>query len=116
MPLSLNEFAKFADEAKQRRETHTDGLLTGMAHNLSDVEDGIRRYRENFECLGEMLSDHRYEDCLYHPRAYQDVLDCLQFAEFMIPQLLQKIALDRRQIEIRMGQDLVFAPRPEVPA
>ena len=104
--MALNEIV---NQASERRGMGFEQLLARMDHSMSEVEQATAAYRLAYRLFRELLKGDRYADCLRSPRSYYDALYRMRFSESWIRQLLEQIALDRTEIESRIGFDLGVA-------
>ena len=109
----LMTFDEIVNQASERRGMGFEQLLARMDRSMSEVEQATAPYRLAHRVFREMLQGDRYADCLRNPRSYYDALYRLRFSESWIRQLLEQIALDRTELESRIGFDLSAAgPTP----
>ena len=102
-------FDEIVNQASERREMGFEQLLARMDCSLSEVEQATAPYLLAYRLFRKMLQGDRYVDCLRNPRSYYDALYRMRFSESWIRQLLEQIALDRTEIESRVGFDLAAA-------
>jgi hypothetical protein len=100
-------FEEIASHDKKRRAMRSQEIVDRINRNMAKVEQTIAYYRASFTLLQGLLNDNRYVvNCLKNPNPYFNILSGQHYAESTIRQLLEQIALDRAEIEIRVAQDL----------
>jgi hypothetical protein len=105
----LMTFDEIVNQASERRRMRFEQLLARIDLSMAEVEQAMGPYRITYRLFRELLEGDRYEDCLRNPRSYYDALHRMRFSESWIRQLLEQIALDRTEIESRVGFDLAAA-------
>jgi hypothetical protein len=108
-------FDEIVNQASERREMGFEQLLARMDRSLSEVEQATAPYLLSYRLFRKMLQDDRYADCLRNPRSYYDALYRMRFSEPWIRQLLEQIALDRAEVESRVGFELAAVPLRAIP-
>jgi hypothetical protein len=99
-------FDEIVNQANERRGMRFEQLLACTDGSMAEVDQAMGMYRIACRLFRRMLQDDRYADCLRNPRSYYDALYRMRFSESWIRQLLEQIALDRAEIESRVGFEL----------
>ena len=101
-------FDEIVNQASERRGMGFKQLLARIDRSMSEVEQATAPYLLAYRLFRKMLQGDRYVD-LRNPRSYYDALYRIRFSESWIRQLLEQIALDRTELESRIGFDLSAA-------